>query len=76
MYSGIKPKVRQKDYPCLMQDKEGNVYLMRKDGEGTLVYRVAESLMPFGVSKVGDISTGLFPTFLRPFLGEITLGED
>ncbi len=76
MYSGIKPKVRQKDYPCLMQDKQGNVYLMSDIETGTMVYKSPEAISPYGLSKVGDHAWDLLPSGLRPFSGEITLGEN
>ncbi len=76
MYSGIKPKVRKKDYPCLMQDSQGNVYLMSEAIEGTLVYKSPEAIMPVDMYFPGDYSQDLSFLSLTPFSGEITLGEN
>ncbi len=76
MYSGIKPKVNRKDYPCLMQDSQGNVFLVRSPSSATLIYREPEAIMNTHISKVGDFGVGLNLSHLRPFVGEITLGEN
>ncbi len=75
MYTGKRTNRKDLTFPRLMQDGQGNVYLMRAPNAGMLVYKAPEAIMRTGLVCIGDYSSTLTGDGLVPFRGEIILGE-